>query len=148
MLHPRNPWVSSLLYLSYGWATLHGVAIIFTPPTSIVPVIGELNLVWGVAAIVGSIIASFGYSRGAAGRLLEAFGMALMAYAFTTYAASAISALITEGDPANRFTQITALGSLVSLTWARSATLLVLWYRDRRKLRALANAVKSFHGKQ
>lgn len=146
MLHPRNAFVSTLLYGSYGMAAMHGVAIALLPPVSLVPVIGELNVVWGIAAIMGAVSGIFGYSRGQAGRLVEASGMALMAWAFTTYAITAITSLLVVGDPSNRGTQITALASLVLLCWARAATLLVLWGRDRKKIKALRRAVMAING--
>lgn len=133
MLIPRNPAVSTLMIGSYAAMAVHGVTVFQNPPESTVAYIGDPTWHWGIAAIVGAIVAIFGYLGKDSGRLVEAFGVMTIAYGMGIYFYGSISVLLYSENAVSREPQVTQQLAFILLLLARAMTLIVLYHR-RSKL--------------
>lgn len=142
MLIPRNPVVSTLMIGSYAAMALHGYTVFRNPPESTAYYIGDPTWHWGIAAIFGALVAIFGYLAKDNGRLVEAFGVTLLAYAMSIYLYGSVSVQLFSPDAVSREPQITSQTAFILILLARAATLVVLYHRRSKMLRALRLATE------
>lgn len=139
MLIPRNKVVSAAMVASYSALAAHGVSVIFYPPQSILPYVGDPVLHWGIATLLGAIVALVGYMFQNRGRLLEAAGVGAVVYGLSIYLYGSASTLF-AGDGLTRSPQATQLLAFIFFLLARAITLVVL-YRRQSKAEVVLRAV-------
>lgn len=137
MLIPRNPVVSTFMVGSYAAMALHGVTVFRNPPESTVAYIGDPTWHWAIAAIFGAVVSIFGYLAKDRGRLVEAFGVLTIAYSMAIYLYGSASVLLFSENAVSREPQVTSQIAFILLLLARASTLIVLYYRRSKQLRAL-----------
>lgn len=140
MLIPRNKVVSTAMVASYSALALHGASVIFYPPQSILPYVGDPVTHWGIATLVGATIAIVGYLLQNRGRLIEAAGVGAVAYGLSIYLYGSASTLF-AGDGLTRSPQATQLLAFALMLLARAITLVVLYNRQSRAEKLLRSAI-------